>query len=119
MEWAHNEGKTKLFCKMEQIIANTASNSAYRIGSYRYPVHYKKNGKICKTDRAVPENIANYEVLESMYYQFGVHRLDIGQALTEIIELLEYVCPELSEAMETYDEDDYETFISLKKMGRL
>ena len=110
MEYNFSYGREELLCRMEQIIAKSCSNRNYSIGNYRYPVHYWKNGKTYHTTGNGPANIKDTEVIGSMYYQFGVHRLDIGEALLEIVDLLEYICPELYEAIEDYDEDQYERF---------
>lgn len=58
---------------------------------YRYPVHYKKNGSnwVSKGNGTANVDIKSFSTLQ---YRFGVHRMDIGKAIEEIIELLETDC---------------------------
>ena len=88
MEYYDDEARAKFLCKMEQIIAKHCSTENYKNNPYRYPVHYRKNGVSYKTKGSGIANV-DYDSVSSMHYEFGAHRLDIGRALLEIMDLID------------------------------
>ena len=88
MEYYDDKARAKYLCIMEQIIAKHCSTESYKNNPYRYPVCYKKNGKSYKTKGNVVANV-EYDSIQTMHYDFGAHRLDIGKALLEIMDLIE------------------------------
>ena len=99
MEYFYNDARAKIICKMEQILARNVTTTSYTNGKYRYPVHYKQNNKSW-----VAKGLANveYDNIPTMYYEFGAHRVDIGNALMEMLEFLE----EINDG-QNYDAFDY------------
>lgn len=83
-----DEARAQYIKRMEYIIAKHCSTKNLNIGEYRYPVHYKKNGKSYYADKHYYANVSMNEV-SSMQYKFGAHTMNIGRALEEILEFLE------------------------------
>lgn len=70
---------------MELIIAKHCNSKTLHFKEYRYPVHYQKNGKNFYTDGNHLAKISMKEI-PSMQY----NTLNIGKALMEILNFLEY-----------------------------
>ena len=87
MDYWGDEAKAKLICRMEQIIAKHCSSKNYSMTHYRYPVHYRKKGVSYRSKGSGYVNLDCNEI-PSMHYEFGSHRMDIGDALLEIVEFL-------------------------------
>lgn len=85
MEYSYDEAKARIICELEKIIAKNVTTTSHTNGKYRYPVEYRKNGR---NWRATGTANVDYDDIYSMHYNFGVHRLDIGMALDQILEFL-------------------------------
>ena len=91
---------------MEQIIAKHCStlNNTMSAKQYRYPVHYKKNGISYHTTGDGVANVAMKDI-RSMYYKYGSHRMDIGEALLELADFIdEYVSGEYGASFDWYED---------------
>ncbi len=97
--------KAEIIKHMEWIIAKNCSTETYNIGNYRYPVHFNKNGKWYKTSGNSLADVS-YQDISSMYYEFGAHTLNIGDALIEIMEYLEQRNSSAMEDLIMYPEDE-------------
>ena len=86
MELDGYDAKLYYIKQMERIIAKNCSTGTYNIGGYRYPVHYRKNGKGYHTNTIADVSLQD---VPSMHYEFGNHRMNIGKALLEIIDFIE------------------------------
>lgn len=89
MEYDGLEANTEIIKRMERIIAKHCSTKNYTMGNYRYPVHYIKNGKKYKTQGDGYANVS-YNDISSMNYVFGSHKMEIGKALLEILDFLDF-----------------------------
>ncbi len=101
--------RTRLILQLERIIASHCSTKDLKNGvNYRYPVHYKKNGKLYKTTGSGIANVDD-EGIKTMKYTFASHTLEIGAALEEVLDFLENNCefgPGLYYLDETYENSD-------------
>lgn len=88
MDYYGLDANKEIIKRMEIIIAKHCSNKNYSIGNYRQPVHFKSNGKGYKTKGNYYAGVS-YEDIQSMYYTFGVHKMEIGKALLEILDFIE------------------------------
>ncbi len=79
----------KLISDLEYIVAKHCSTDTLNNGKdYRYPVRFTdKNGKEIKYDVNYGLPLASGQV-PTLKYKFGVHTLEIGKALEEIIEYI-------------------------------
>ena len=103
MVYLGDEARAKWICKMEHIIAKHCSTDSYIIGQYRYPVHYSRNGRYYKTDGLAK---VEFDDIDTMYYKFGAHRLDIGSALLELIDYIDDNLTDIYGSMSSYGEDE-------------
>lgn len=87
--------RTRLLLHLEEIIANHCSAEIIKEGDvYRQPVHYVDGGKSrTKSGQGIaPIENDCFNTIGSMQYTFGVHTVDIGEALDEILNYLENHC---------------------------
>lgn len=87
--------RTRLLLHLEEIIASHCSTEIIKDGDvYRQPVHYVDSGKsYVKSGNGIAEiKEDSYKTIGSMQYKFGVHTVDIGEALDEILDYLESHC---------------------------
>ncbi len=85
--YEYDRARAEFIKQAERIIADHCSTKNYK-EAYRYPVKYVKNGIKYKTKGPGCANVSMEEI-PTMYYEFGVHRVDIGMALIEILEFFE------------------------------
>ncbi len=88
MTYDGSDARAEYIRRMEQIIAKHCSSKNYTFGNYRFPVHYRKDGKNYKTNGDGLAKVSMNEI-PSMNYTFGIHKMEIGKALLEILDFLE------------------------------
>ena len=84
----NTEEYLELISELEYIVAKHCSTENLMNGeNYRYPVHYKDNGKGYVQKGNGKAKIPDGAV-PSLEYRFGSHTLEIGKALDEILTYL-------------------------------
>ncbi len=85
----NQNARAKLISAMEEIIAKECYTKGLQNNKkYRYPVNFKINGSLYKGTHG--RILVDTHDISTMYYQFGVHRMDIGIALNKILDLIEH-----------------------------
>lgn len=85
---AYSRDYCRLIGELERIVARHCSTGGIKNGeNYRYPVYFMKNGKEVGVHGTVGE-IIPADAVPTLRYKFGVHSVEIGQALEEILNYL-------------------------------
>ncbi|MCR5815602.1 MAG: hypothetical protein K6F91_01825 [Ruminococcus sp.] len=97
-----NEGRRRLLCKIETIIAKNGYNTNRNGGWYRYPVKYKEDGS-----NWIARGLSNPQTdsgISSMKYEIGANHIYIGRALDEVLDLLEDYLYKAKDEDDPFDE---------------